>query len=89
MYPDAVLPICFLSDREDSQAYRVKWRKLRLMHVCRSVDVSTYQISRLIAKQTDFNWGKVQLCLGQYHRNCWNYFTRGLSHQVKWHFTLT
>ena len=40
MYPDAVRPI-YLSDREDSQAYHLKWRKLQLMHLCRSVDVNT------------------------------------------------
>ena len=37
-----------------------EWRKLRLMHLCGSVDVSTKRISRLIAKQTGFNWGKIQ-----------------------------
>jgi len=31
--PDAVRPIDFLSDREDSQAYHLKWRKLWLMHL--------------------------------------------------------
>ena len=41
MYPDAVHPIYFLSDCEDSQAYHLKWRKLWLMHLCRSADVSS------------------------------------------------
>ena len=27
MHPDAVCPIYFLSDREDSQAYHLKWQK--------------------------------------------------------------
>ena len=40
MYPDATRPIYFLSDREDSQAYDLKWQKLQLMHLCRFVDVS-------------------------------------------------
>jgi len=31
MYPDVVRPIYFLSDREDSQAYHLKWRKLILI----------------------------------------------------------
>ena len=61
MYPDAVRPIYFLLDREDSQAYHLKWRKLRSIHLCRSVDVNTQRISRLIAKQTDFNWGKFSM----------------------------
>ena len=39
------------------------WRKLRLMHLYRSVDVSTQRISRLIAKQTGFSW-KNSICLG-------------------------
>jgi len=39
--PDVVRPIYLLSDREDSQAYHLKWRKLRLMHLCRSENVST------------------------------------------------
>jgi len=32
-------PIYFLSDREDSQAYHLKWWKLQLMHLCRSVEI--------------------------------------------------
>ena len=39
MYPDAVRPIYFLSDREDSQAYHLKWWKLQLMHLYEYVSV--------------------------------------------------
>jgi len=44
-----------------SLAYLLIWQKLRLMHLCRSVDVSTWRISHLIAKQTDFNWRKFSM----------------------------
>ena len=38
-------------------------RKLRLMHLHRSVDVSTWRISRLITKQTGFN-RENSICVG-------------------------
>ena len=61
MYPDAIRPSYFLSDRKDSQAYHLKWRKFRLMHLCRSVNVSTWWVSHLISKQTDFKWRKFNM----------------------------
>ena len=66
-------------------------RKLRLMHLYRSVDVSTERISRLIAEQTGFNWGKLHMfritpkLLELFH-------TRTISQlwisAVKWHFNV-
>jgi len=64
--PDTVGPIYFyqiVKTRRFSLAYLLKWRKFWLMHLCRSVDVSTYRISRLIPKQTGFNWAN-SICLG-------------------------
>ena len=74
MYPDAVRPIYFLSDREDSQAYHLKWRKHRLMHLCRSVDVS-----RLLSEYV-VSWQNKLLLIGgsSVSLKLLDYFTREL-----------
>ena len=73
--------------RKLSLAYHLKWRKLRLMHLCRSLDV-LYLANRLIAKQTDFNWRKFSMFRIISPKLLELFHTRTIS-VVKWHFTLT
>ena len=76
--------------RRLSLAYLLMWQKLRLLHLCRSVDVSTQRISRLIAKQTGFNWGKFSMFRIISPKLLELFHTRTISQPwisaVKWHF---